>query len=115
MNTGEDTFQIYVNFKAQFLKQFTDSNSLRIMIERLMSMKQGKQLIQKYCIKTLNLVRQINLRDQAAKALIFRRFYLKNQKRVMMANFLKSKKELVQKILKEYLSRVERLLRCKKI
>ena len=62
-------------------------------------------------MKTLNLMRQVNLKDQAAKTLIFRGFYSKDQKRIIMTNFLKSEDELVQKILKEYLIRVKRLLR----
>ena len=76
-----------------------------------MSIKQKKQLIQKYCTKTLNLMRQTNLKDQAVKTLIFRRFHPRDQKRIIMANFLKSEEELVQKILKKYLSRIRRLLR----
>ena len=75
-----------------------------------MSMKQGKQSIQDYCTRTLNLARQANLGDQAAKALIFRSFHFKDQERVMMANSLKSEDDLVAEILKEYLSRTGRLL-----
>ena len=92
-----------------------DSNSSETAVERLMNMKQKKQLIQKYCMKTLNLSRQVNLKDQATKTLIFRRFHSKDQKRVMMANSLKNEEELVQKILKKYLCRVRRLLRHKEV
>ena len=115
MNIGKDTFQTYINFKAQFLQRFTDSNPFRTTVERLMNMKQEKQLIQEYCIKTLNLARQANLGDQAAKALIFRDFHSKDQKRMMMTNFLKSEEELMQKTLKEYLRRTRRLLRQEEV
>ena len=70
-NTGEDMFQTYTNFKAQFLGRFMDSNPLGIAVERLMNIKQGKQSIQDYCIKMFNLAQQANLRDQAVKALVF--------------------------------------------
>ena len=114
-NTGEDTFQTYINFKAQFLGRFTDPNPSGTAVERLMNMKQGKQSIQEYCTKTLNLARQANLGDQAAKALIFRGFHPKDQERVMMANSLKSEEELVQETLEEYLGRTGRLLRREEV
>ena len=115
MNMDKDMFQTYINFKAQFLQRFTDLNPSETAVKRLINIKQRKQLIQKYYIKILNLAKQTNLENQAAKALIFRRFYLKDQKRVMMANSLKSKKKLMQKTLKKYLKRTERLLRQKKV
>ena len=115
INTEEDIFQTYANFKAQFLRRFMNSNSSETAVERLMSIKQGKQSIQEYCTKILNLVRQANLRDQTVKALIFKDFYFKNQKKVIMTNSLKSKKELILKMLKKYLVRVERLLYHEKV
>ena len=89
-NLGDITFQTYFEFKTKFLQRFTDPNPSGTAVERLMNMKQGKQSIQEYCTKTLNLARQANLKDQTAKALIFRGFHPKDQERVMMANSLKS-------------------------
>ena len=45
ISTGKDTFQTYVNFKAQFLQRFTDLNLSGTAVERLMGIKQEKQLI----------------------------------------------------------------------
>ena len=70
-NNEEIIFESYLLFKQKFLRRFTDLNSVKSVIKKLMNFRQGKTLILKYCIKVMNLMNLVNLRDQAVKTHFF--------------------------------------------
>ena len=71
INYDKTTFQIYQHFKKKFLRRFTDLNSVRSTVKKLMNLKQKKLLIQNYCIKIMNLAELVNLEKQITKTHFF--------------------------------------------
>ena len=74
-------------------------------IEKLMNLKQGKTSILKYCMKVMNLVELVNLKDQAVKTYFFCGLYPKDQDWIIVLNALKNEAELMEETLKDYLKR----------
>ena len=59
----ETTFSIYQEFKKTFLERFTDSNSIEIVMKKLLNIKQEKLPIQKYATRVLNLINKTDLKN----------------------------------------------------
>ena len=70
-----NTFVTFKNFKNVFLKRFIDFNLARMIMKKLLTIKQERLSIQEYVTKVLNLTNKTGLRDQTLKVLIFREFY----------------------------------------
>ena len=59
INTNElrrITFRIYKKFKTTFLKRFTNLNSLRTIVKKLLNLKQERMKIQEFVIKVVTLI-----------------------------------------------------------
>lgn len=96
-------FEMYKEFRKNFLKRFTDPNPVKIVMEKLLNLQREKMDIQKYITNVLNLFYQISLEDQATKVLIFRRVYLQDQDQIMLTNSIKAEKKFKKKNMKSYL------------
>ena len=60
---GISIFVIFKNFKNVFLKRFTNSNLVRTIMKKLLTIKQERLSIQEYVTKILNLTNKIKLKD----------------------------------------------------
>lgn len=112
---GHTTFLMYKEFRESFLGRFTEPNSMEIAMKKLLNLKQRRTDIQEYRTKMLTLTNKAELRDQAAKTLMFRGLHSRDQDRMIMANSIKTEKELKEEILDKYLERITRLLRREEV
>lgn len=108
-------FHHYRDFWKAFLERFTDPNPAGIAMEKLLNLRRGKMEIQEFATKMINLAHQAKLEDSAIKALIFRGLYSQDQDRVMLANSIKTEKEMQEESVEAYLERIIRLLRWKEV
>ena len=117
-NTNESeriTFRTYDKFRTIFLKRFTNLNSLKTIVKRLLNLRQEKIKIQEFVIKMIMLTHRVILENQVIKILIFRELYSKDQNRIMLINSIKTENELNVEIIDQYLYRITTLIKRNKI
>jgi Retrotransposon gag protein len=112
---GYSTFQLYTDFRKDFMERFTEPNPVGTAMEKLLSIKQGKMGIQEYTTKALNLTQKAQVGTQAAKALVFRGLHPRDQDRIMLANSIFTEENMNEESLPTYLRRITTLLRREEV